>query len=290
MLQMVRNIILTCVAMLAMCGCDRYDFKGFFAPTGDVVQKRFEQSMKMTEGKAIQGIETDAEYTLYVCTDPHIDASAKNLQKFNDALRTDSNAVLGIILGDCIDQKDKYQEYLSATEHDAHQHTYNHNIYHILGNHDTYFGGWEKFKSLIGPSTYWFEVVFESGKDLYIALDTASGTMGGKQTEWLKTFLNKNRRNYRYCFIVTHTNFFYTDNSQVSSGNMPLEESFALIDLLVRHKVDLVLQGHDHYREDLTYKNVRFTVLGTIKDDSDSPEYLKVHIEKDNISYIWSKP
>ena len=100
--------------MLAMCGCDRYDFKGFFAPTGDVVQKRFEQSMKMTEGKAIQGIETDAEYTLYVCTDPHIDASAKNLQKFNDALRTDSNAALGIILGDCIDQKDKYQEYLSA--------------------------------------------------------------------------------------------------------------------------------------------------------------------------------
>ena len=113
---------------------------------------------------------------------------------------------------------------------------------------------------------------------------------GKEREEWLKTFLNKNRRNYRYCFIVTHTNFFYTDNSQVSSGNMPLEESFALIDLLVRHKVDLVLQGHDHYREDLTYKNVRFTVLGTIKDDSDSPEYLKVHIEKDNISYIWSKP
>ena len=277
-------------AILAVSGCDRLDFKGFFVPTGDVVQKRFVQSMELTGGKAVQGVETEDEYILYVCTDPHVDASARNLQKFNDDLRTDSDAALGIILGDCIDKKDKYQEYLAASEYDAEKHSFNHKIYHVLGNHDTYFGGWDKFKSLIGPSVYWFEAVFQSGKDLYIALDTATGTLGGKQTEWLKSFLSENRSKYRYCFIVTHTNFFYTDNSQVSSGNMPLEESFALIELLARHKVNLVLQGHDHYREDLTYKNVRYTVLGTIKDESDSPEYLKVSVSNEKISYIWAKP
>ena len=290
MLQMVRNIILTGAAMLAMSGCDRIDFKGFFVPTGDVVQKRFEQSMDITGNKAVDGVETNDEYILYVCTDPHIDGSADNLQKFNDALRSDSDAALGIILGDCIDQKDRYKEYLAATEYDQAKHSYNHKIYHILGNHDTYFGGWEKFKSLIGPSVYWFEVWFATGKDLYISLDTATGTMGGKQTQWLNSFLSKYRSNYRYCFIVTHTNFFYTDNSQFSSGNMPLEESFALIELLARHKVNIVLQGHDHYREDLTYKSVRYMVLGTIKDESDSPEYLKISVGKDNISYIWAKP
>lgn len=290
MLQMVRYIILIFTAILAVSGCDRLDFKGFFVPTGDVVQKRFVQSMELTGGKAVQGVETEDEYILYVCTDPHVDASARNLQKFNDDLRTDSDAALGIILGDCIDKKDKYHEYLAASEYDAEKHSFNHKIYHVLGNHDTYFGGWDKFKSLIGPSVYWFEAVFQSGKDLYIALDTATGTLGGKQTEWLKSFLSENRSKYRYCFIVTHTNFFYTDNSQVSSGNMPLEESFALIELLARHKVNLVLQGHDHYREDLTYKNVRYTVLGTIKDESDSPEYLKVSVSNEKISYIWAKP
>ena len=124
MLQMVRNIILTGVAMLAVSGCDRIDFKGFFAPTGDVVQKRFEQSMDITGNKAVDGVETNEEYILYVCTDPHIDASADNLQKFNDALRADSDAALGIILGDCIDQKDRYKEYLAATEYDQAKHSY----------------------------------------------------------------------------------------------------------------------------------------------------------------------
>jgi hypothetical protein len=86
---------------------------------------------------------------------------------------------------------------------------------------------------------------------------------------------------------MTHTNFFYTDNSQVTSGNMPLEESFALIDFLGKQEVSLVLQGHDHYREDLTYDNVRYTVLGAINDHMDNPEYLKVYVNQDYIDFDW---
>lgn len=287
---MVRNIILITVLTLLMSGCDRMDIKGFLIPTGDVVQKRFEQSMEMTGGDAVEGVSTKDQYTLYVCTDPHVDASADNLQKFNDALRTDSDAALGIILGDCIGQNGKFQEYLTATDYNAERHSNNHNIYHILGNHDTHFGGWENFKRLIGPATYWFEVGFPTGKDLYIALDTASGTLGGKQMDWLKSFLNDNRSRYRYCIILTHTYFFYTDRPQFSSGTMPLEESFALMEIFSQHRVNLVLQGHNHIRKDLTYNNVRYTVLGTINDESDSPEYLKIAVKEDNISYIWAKP
>jgi hypothetical protein len=86
---------------------------------------------------------------------------------------------------------------------------------------------------------------------------------------------------------MTHTNFFYTDNSQVTSGNMPLEESFALIDFLGKQEVSLVLQGHDHYREDLTYDNVRYTVLGAINDHMADPEYLKVYVNQDYIDFDW---
>ena len=87
--------------------------------------------------------------------------------------------------------------------------------------------------------------------------------------------------------ILTHTNFFYTDTTQGSSGNLPIEESFALIDFLGKNNVSLVLQGHDHYREDLTYNNVRYVVLGSVSDLMDAPEYLKVKADKNGICLHW---
>ena len=134
---------------------------------------------------------------------------------------------------------------------------------------------------------YWFEAVFTGGKDLYVSLDTATGTLGKKQTQWLKAFLVENRQNYRHCIILTHTNFFYTDNSQTGSGNMPIEESFSLVDLLARQNVSLVLQGHDHTREDLKCGNVRYTVIGSISDKVKKPEFLKIRVSGKNVAYDW---
>ena len=68
---------------------------------------------------------------------------------------------------------------------------------------------------------------------------------------------------------------------------MPLEEVYSLLDLFSRHDVSLVLQGHDHFREDLIYDNVRYTVLGAIKDESEAPEYLILKVNNEGISFDW---
>ena len=68
---------------------------------------------------------------------------------------------------------------------------------------------------------------------------------------------------------------------------MTIEESFSLIDLLGRHDVSLVLQGHDHFREDITYGNVRYVILGAIKDGSETPEYLKAEVSPSGIKLNW---
>ena len=290
MLQMVRHTIIGAIAMLVISGCEQMNIKGFFVPNGDGVQKRFEQSVQMTGSQAVQGVETQDAYTVYVCTDPHISDSSRNLSKFNDDFRNDPEATFGIVLGDCIDKKDKFNDYISATTYNPDRHAYNRNIYHLLGNHDTYFNGWEQFRELIGPSVYWFDVKFPSGQDLYIALDTASGTLGGKQMEWLRSFLDSERSKYRHCFILSHTHLIYSDNTQGISGNMPIEETFALLELFDRQKVTVVLQGHDHYRDDLFYGNVRYTVIGSIEDKARAPEYLKITVKEDGISYIWVTP
>ena len=141
--------------------------------------------------------------------------------------------------------------------------------------------------ALLVVSVYWFEVLFEKGKDLFITLDTATGTLGRRQTEWFKAFLAEKREEFRHCVIFTHTNIFYTDNSQTGSGNMPFEESLSLIEFLGEQKVSVVLQGHDHYKEDLSYDNVRYAVLGTIRDEAKAPEYLKVKVDKDGLCLDW---
>ena len=287
MLQMVTRILLIITVLGTCSSCNQVDFKGLFMPTGAGVEKRFEQCMAMNEDLKVANVQALENYTFYVATDPHIDQTHNNVDVFNDALRNDTSASFGIILGDCIEIKDNLPRYLSALSYYPDRHACNHRIFHVLGNHDTYFNGWVDFKEMIGPSIYWFEVNFNSGKDLYIALDTATGSLGSKQTKWLKSFLSNNRKDYRHCVIVTHTNFFYTDNTQVSSGNMPIEESIALVDFLGRHDVSLVLQGHDHYREDLTYDNVRYTVLGAIHDGIEAPEYLKINVTTDEIFLEW---
>lgn len=287
MLQVVKRLAALAAIAVALCGCDVYDIKGMFVPTSDLVGVRFEQSVAKTGNKSVATIEVSEEYMFYVCTDPHVDGSHRNMTSFNDALRTDAKASFGIVLGDVIDRIGMRPLYMESVAYDAERHTHNYPIFNVLGNHDLFFDGWAEHLELVGPSVYWWEVKFDGGSDLFIVLDSATGTLGAKQTKWLREFLANNRTRYRHCIISKHTNLFNTDNTQSTSGNMPFEESFALFELLSRNNVTLVLQGHDHYREDLTYGGVRYTVVGTIKDASPDPEYLKVRVTPSGVEYEW---
>ena len=284
---MVKHILLI-ITSVALCSCNNhFQFKGFIMPTGDVVDQRFEDCMEMHPDLKSGSVDAKDSYHFYVATDPHVKHTNENLNIFNDALRNDGSASFGVVLGDCIDIKDNFPKYLEALTFNPDRHSSDPKIFHIAGNHDLYFDGWDQFKEMVGPSVYWFEVVFDKGKDLFISLDTATGTLGSKQSKWLRDFLTENRKNYRHCIILTHVNIFYTDNSQVTSGNLPLEETYSIIDLFGREKVSLVLQGHDHHRDDLVYNDVRYTIIGTIKDKTDSPEYLKVYVNQDSIELDW---
>ena len=285
MLQMVR--IWSILICLAACGCNQLDLKGFLVPTSDGVQTRFEQSMDMNAKLKAGTVETTEEYIFYVAADPHVNKTHRHLDIFNDRFRNDSEVSFAVILGDCIDVRDNHPEYLKALEYHPERHLCKHPVFHVLGNHDIYFDGWEDFKELIGPSVYWFEAAFPDGKDLYITLDSASGTFGRKQTEWFREFLEKNRSQYRHCVILTHVNIFYTDNSQKFSGNLALEETYAFIDFLGKEDVTLVLQGHDHHREVVEYDDVVYTAVGTISDKSDTPEYLKAKVGPKGIQLDW---
>ncbi len=66
-----------------------------------------------------------------------------------------------------------------------------------------------------------------------------------------------------------------------------MDETFALLELFSKYNVELVLQGHDHYRDDQIFNGVRYTVVGTIEDSVDNPEYITVFVNDDNIDLNW---
>lgn len=287
MLQMVKNGFWAAALLLLLCGCDKVDFKGFVVPTSDVVNSRFEQSCEMHSGKAVATVDVVESYTFYVCTDPHVSKEGKNIKSFATLLRGDDAASFGVVLGDCIDRRGSMPVYRDAIAFDAEEQQCDKPIFSTIGNHDLYFSGWDDFKKLIGPSVYWFEASHASGKDLFITLDSASGTHGNKQLEWLRNFLAAHRSEYRYCTVVTHTNMLYTDNTQTTSGNIPMEEVMMLLGLFKEHNVTLCLQGHDHHRSDLTFTSVRYTVVGTIRDEAENPEYLCIRLSNEGVEYDW---
>lgn len=62
----------------------------------------------------------------------------------------------------------------------------------------------------------------------------------------------------------------------------------ALLDIFTKNNVTLCLQGHDHHREDLTFGGVRYTIVGTLRDEVSNPEYLRVRILKEGVEYEWN--
>ena len=283
---MVRYNILVIAAVL-FCGCDIIDIKGLVAPTSDVVNSRFDMSMSLTEERSVATISASESYLFYVSTDPHIDSTFNNLREFSTRMRNDDEALFGIVLGDCANRRDILPNYVTAIEYIEGTQAANKPIFSVIGNHDLYFDGWNNFYKLLGASVYWFDVVHSKGQDLFISLDSASGTLGRRQMRWLRDFLSTERGKYRHCIVLTHTNLFYTDNTQTGSGNMALEETAALTDLFTQYDVMLCLQGHDHYREDLMLDGVRYTIVGTIQDQAEKAEYLTIRLSDSGAEYGW---
>ena len=283
---MVRVFIYIVVLALA-AACETADLSGFLISPSDNVDRRFEQSLEITGNRSVAVVEAPDEYVFYVCTDIHVDGTTDNFDTFVSDLRNDGNSSFALVLGDVSARKGMMQTFASAMTFDPTVHIYDRPVFVIPGNHDMYFSQWQDYKSLLGASAYYFEVLTSRGKDLFIALDSASGTLGGRQTKWLRELFAERREDYNRCVVFKHTNMFKTDNSQTTAGNMPLDETFALTELFDRYDVAAVFQGHDHYREDLTYRGVRYTIVGAIKDKGAAPEYLKVTMSKDTVRYEW---
>lgn len=279
-----------CVLTFSACSDDStLDMLGMFSNNGEPVQTRFAQSKAYNDsvGEIHLNMGSD-NYRIYICTDSHITRkNHQNLDHFMTQYKAETSPKLALHLGDLIDAQ-KNLPCADSIVHFAGQ-TIKDTLFITPGNHDVYFKQWSIYRSFFKTGTYWFDTNNGTKKlDLFICLDSADGTLGKSQTNWLKDLLEaKSQDNYRRIIIFTHTHIWKLDDSQGHTSNMAMEETYELTSLLSRYGVAYVWCGHQHARQDVTYKGVRYMVLDATKDTEKGQSYMVADMsDKVNYHYI----
>jgi hypothetical protein len=160
--------------------------------------------------------------------------------------------------------------------------------FYILGNHDLFFSGWDKYYSYFGSATYTFTVNTNDTSDLYICLDSGNATLGSIQFDWLSDLLAKERKNHRFCIIVSHVNFFREHHT--FSANPLVDEIRVLLDLFYRYSVDMVITGHDHRRSEEFFGRTHYITLDAFIDGFKDASYLRLGIINGKLTSTFEKP
>lgn len=252
------------------------DMKGMFSPNGETVGTRFEQSLAYNAARGEIHLNMGADnYQIYVCTDSHITRKThRNLDYFINRYRAAAAPKFALHLGDIIDAQLNFP-CADSIVHFAGQ-TITDTLFITPGNHDIYFKQWPIYREYFKTSAYWFDTNNGTKKlDLFICLDSAEGSLGVDQTNWLRDLLaKKSQEGYRRIIVFTHTHLWKLDGSQGYTSNMALEETYELTSLLSQYGVETVWCGHQHARQSVRFKGVQYLVLNATKDSESGQSYM----------------
>lgn len=266
--------------ILASCGPEaRLDLVGMFAGTSPTIDERFEESKVYNDKHGFAALQAPADdYHVYVCTDTHVTKTQTRWTYFINQYRQDMLCPVAVHLGDIIDAQNYFDEMYSAYEAVPLNPNKRDTLMAVAGNHDIYFKQWPLYVECFKTCNYYFTISTPSGaKDLFIVYDSADGTIGKKQLEWLRETLQwADTQDFRHIVACTHTHFFKRDGSQGHTSNYTQEETYTLLNLFTKHGVEMVWTGHDHSREITQVKGMTCIVVDSMKDEDNEPYYMLV--------------
>ena len=284
------RLILYAAFVILLSSCNpNYDMAGMLNGSSPEVSTRFEQSMAYNDSVGIPAVVVpSADYRVYVCTDSHIDSIPTNLTTFVQAAAADTLCPLLLHLGDLVNAQGHIPYAVSLLTPNQSPLT----TFLALGNHDIYFNQWDEWRSYFGTSVYWFYTMLPDSTilDRFICLDSAEGTLGTAQLQWLRELLTTNHlplttnHPFRHTIVFTHTHLFKRDNSQGHTSNYAIEETYELTSLLEQGGVDMYWCGHDHSREITDYAGFTSIVVDAIEDHY-PPAFYMIADLSDEINY-----
>jgi 3',5'-cyclic AMP phosphodiesterase CpdA len=259
--------------------CREIDPTGFLY-SSDPVNERVRQSLEWNNiHPAREVMVPGTEYSLLVAADSHLNGNV-NLDTLMSRAQKPNNAGF-VMVGDLTTGR---RESYDALKHELDSKN-KVPAFLMVGNHDLFFDGCDTFYSYFGSSTYAFRVKSNDTTDLYICLDSGSGTIGSKQLGWLKNLLEKERNRVRYCILFSHVNFFR--EHRTTSTNPLVDEIRVLLDLCYIHSIDMVIMGHDHRRSEEILGKTRFITLDALQDGFEEASYLKLEIKDSGLEYTF---
>ena len=320
------QILIFPILFLLLLSCNpNYDLAGFLNGTSPKVSTRFEQSIAYNDSVGVPAVVVpSADYRVYVCTDSHIDSIPTNLTTFVQAAAADTLCPFALHLGDLVNAQGHIPYAVSLLQdpplpllqregeslapivegnlsplplyRGSRRGSYPY-LAIALGNHDIYFNQWDEWRSYFGTSVYWFYTMLPDSTvlDRFICLDSAEGTLGTAQLQWLRELLTENGSQpatlnsqhsspFRHTIVFTHTHFFRRDHSQQHTSNYAIEETYELTSLLEQGGVDMYWCGHDHSREITDYAGFTSIVVDAIEDHY-PPAFYMVATLSDQINY-----
>jgi hypothetical protein len=270
-------IILSCNSCLKDA-----DLSGFLYST-DPVNERVKMSLEWNNVNPDKDVVINGtNYSLLVAGDSEVGGTT-NLDTLIS--RAKGPGVAGFVVAGDLTSGD-------PTGYDTLEHeldTKNHGAaFYILGNHDLFFNGWNKYYSYFGSSTYAFTINTNDASDLYICLDSGNATIGSIQLAWLSDLLAKERKNHRFCIIFSHVNFFREHHT--FSANPLVDEIRVLLDLFYRYSIDMVITGHDHHRSEEFLGKTHYITLDAFFDGFKEASYLRLGIMNGKLTSNFEKP
>lgn len=275
-------LLLLVLLSFTACGPDaRLDLIGNISGTSPRIDKRMEDSEKYNATHPFVTLYApDEDYHVYVCTDTHITTEVGRWKSFITAYRQDTLCPVAIHLGDIVDAQNHFDDVYNALTAIPCNPLKQDTLMTVAGNHDICFSQWSDYLETFRTGTYYFIVETPQGEqDLYIMFDSADGTVGSKQLNWLKkTLAWAAKEKFRHIVACTHTHFFMRDNSQNVATNFTIEETYTLLNLFQSFGVDMVWTGHDHCREITQYKDMTCIIVDSMKEEDKSPYYMLVNM------------
>lgn len=277
--------LLPLAAAVMLASCDRLDIAGMLVSSGSHTEDRVAMWLDWNaeQGEPVINGVPD-EYSVYFCSDPHLNDSTDRMERFLTQECNDSKAIFAVINGDIANEGgERPYRLLDSVIRMPKFHTpapkpVRDTCFAIIGNHDLYFDCEQYFQQYFHTSTYTVTVNTLGGaKDLFIFLDSGNGTHGRRQTEWLKEKLS-HRSEYRHVVVATHTCLFRTsyNYSTTPAANLPLDEYYELTKLMDDSDVTLFVMGHFHYREERMIGNVPYVMTDNLDEDVEAPSYMIV--------------
>lgn len=213
-----------------------------------------------------------SEFSFLVISDIH-EHETENSNFYFLSNQIESNDAMILLAGD-LSQSGELRDYVFLKNQLSHLGL---PYFGVPGNHDVYFGNEENFFEAFGPSCY----RFEAEHLLVIGLDSATGTLGNLQINWLENELENATNDLIVVFF--HHALICPNWGQLQQMTDSREILF-LMDLFAENGVDLVFTGHTHSSDSNVVRGVTYLNCDDFVDTGFDREVLRIFISNETWS------